>query len=175
MYCDMMSSLMEHGIYYIGSFMWESLGEKAIPYLLDLYKHPCNIVRFYTVISLGRLASNQEIEQVLIHALRNDPDPYVVEIAGLALRRIHFVQKFGKRIHVTTNSNFLLEQPNLSSSEIMRIPQGTEIIALRWQIPSPTGEEGPRGDLQLYDQIMIVQTGQIGFIPRVGFNAITLI
>ncbi|WP_308639451.1 LysM peptidoglycan-binding domain-containing protein [Paenibacillus silvisoli] len=37
--CDL-NSMQMHGIYYIGSFQWETLGEAAVPYLTPLLKHP---------------------------------------------------------------------------------------------------------------------------------------
>jgi len=46
---------------------------------------------------------------------------------------------------------------------------------LRWHLPSPTGEEGPRGGIQIYDQIQVFNTGEIGYLPRFGLEQLTFI
>lgn len=174
MYCNMMNPLMVHGTYYIGSFMWEAVGDDAIPYLIKLLSHPCEVVRYYAVMSLGRLARNNQVQQILINVLLKDLSPSVSDIASIALRRIELVKKYGRRIHVMTTANWVYGEPNLNT-QIFVVPRNETIRVLRWSIPSPTGEEGPRGDLQLYDQIQVLRTGQIGFIPRVGYNEITML
>ncbi|RKD33157.1 HEAT repeat domain-containing protein [Thermohalobacter berrensis] len=171
--CDLLSPLQIHGIYYIGSFSWEALGTTGIPYLLDLLNHPCDIVRSYTALSLGRIGLNESVTEALTE-LTNDPSSFVADIARLAIKRINLTQEYGKRIHVTIEDNRLYNQPNLNSQSII-LSEGSEIIVLKWNIPSPTYEEGPRGDLQVYDYVQVVNTGQVGFLPRVGFNEIRII
>lgn len=166
--CSQMSSLQIHGTYYSGIFMWQSLGAAAIPYLLDLLNNPCDIVRFYTIISLARIALNGRVKAGLSSKL-NDPGSYVANIARLALRRIDLVERQGKRIHLTFESNKLYSSSSLSAPST-NLPQGTEIVILRWNIPSPTAEEGPVGGLQAYDWVQVLSTGRVGFLPRVGYN-----
>ncbi|MBU8907495.1 LysM peptidoglycan-binding domain-containing protein [Desertibacillus haloalkaliphilus] len=171
--CDLMNPLLIHGVYYIGSFYWESLSDVAIPYLSQLIKHPCDPVRQYAAISLGRIATAKahDVLNVAIH----DRDPHVSEMARLALLRTQIVQQYrSKRYHVTTNDHLILDTPE-SSSATTKVPKGTALITLRWNIPSPTQEEGPIGDIQLFDYVQIVQSGKIGFMPRVGHNAIWMI
>lgn len=169
--CESLSSLALHGIFYIGTFRWEALGELAIPYLSKLSKHPCEIVRFYTVISLGRIAteSAKEILEKSIDDISNS------QYIKLAIQRINGVQRFqNKRFHITTNDHVILKQLNLNS-EAIKISKGTEIIGVRWNIPSPEGEEAGPGGIQIYDLVQIVETKEIGFMPRVGYSAIWLI
>ncbi len=172
--CDLITPAEQYGVFYQGSFQWQALGQKYVPYPIDLLRHPCETVRLYAAMSLGRLAYGQRAKEELRHVARNDPSNTVAELAALALRRIELVEVQGNRIHVMTSQNHLLSKPNLDST-ITNISQGIRVIVLRWNIPSPTREEGPRGSLQLYDQVMIVNTGQVGFMPRLGFNEITFI
>lgn len=171
--CDTMNSMQIHGVYYIGSFQWEALWERAIPYLLQLLNHPCDTVRFYTVVSLARIGTGVGIKIALQEAA-HDHVSTIAEMARLGLYRHQLILNFGKRIHVVTNDTSLLAAPN-GQSQQTAIGAGTPVIVLRWNIPSPTGEEGPRGDIQIYDLVQVPLTGQIGFLPRVGFNEIWLI
>ncbi|MEW6172403.1 MAG: LysM peptidoglycan-binding domain-containing protein [Bacillota bacterium] len=170
-YCDTFNSLQIHGIYYIGSFQWEALGRKAIPYLLQLLRNPCDIVRAYTVISFGRLGLNRQVRTALGGV---SGDPAVADLVPLALRRIDLVAQGSKRVHLIMRDTTLLDWPQIGSSGTP-LPAGTEVIALRWHIPSPTGEEGPRGGIQLYDYVQAVSTEQTGFLARAGFDEILLI
>jgi LysM repeat protein len=167
-WCEEMSSLQIHGIYYIGSYLWESLGERAVPFLFRLLTHSCDIVRYFTVMSLGRIGTGVRTGSALQQAL-NDKDSSVVELARLALLRYQLIPSFSKRIHIAIADSLLHSEPNLSSSTLT-ISKGITVIVLRWNIPSPTGEEGPRGDIQIYDLVQNTQTGQIGYMPRIGFN-----
>lgn len=170
--CVEMSPQQLYGVYYIGTFMWQSLGDEAIPYLLELLKHPCPEVRYYTAISLGRIAT--ERASAALKSMLRDPDKNVANIAALALKRVNLVKDIGKRIHVTKGSNKLLANP-ISTAPFKTLPEGTPVITVKWRIPSPTGEEGPRGDIQLYDLVQVVSTGQFGFLPRLGFDEIMMI
>lgn len=169
--CDTLNSLQIHGIYYIGSFQWAALGRAAVPYLLDFLKDPCEVVRLYTVISLGRLALNKTIRTALKNAL-NDTCA-VAAMAKLALCRIDLAKRWQKRIHLTTADTYLAAEPTLASTATP-IPQGTGVIVTRWNIPSPTGEEMPPGGLAVWDQVQVVSTGQMGFLLRVGYGEIEL-
>ncbi len=161
----------EYGTYYLGSFEWAAFGRRAVPYLLQLLGNPCDIVRYYAVTSLGRLAINGEVTRALNNLLG---DPAVTDIARLALRRIQLAGMGRKRVHVTIRDYVLLSEPRQGSASTP-LPAGSEIRVLKWFIPSPTGEEGPRGGLQIYDQIQVVGTGQVGFLERLGYNQIILI
>ncbi|GAB6098391.1 hypothetical protein JCM16358_02700 [Halanaerocella petrolearia] len=172
-YCNMINPLMEYGIFYLGTFMWEALGQRAIPYLLDLLNHPCDIVQIYTIISLGRLAINELQVKQALRNIAND-SPSLAGLANLTLQRIQLVQEYGDRIHIITTSNQLLSEPDFEE-EGTRVEPGTEIMVLRWHIPSPTGEISARGEVELFDQAIIISTGEIGFLPRFGYNQITFI
>jgi len=171
--CDQIPPISIHGIYYNGSFSWEALGQDAIPYLLQLIDNPCNIVRIYTVISLARIARNDRVKNAL-RAAADDPDPSVSRLVPLALRRIELGEQERKNVHLVIDSVPLHEEPNLASPSI-QLPAGTEVAALRWLIPSPTEEEGPRGGILIYDRFRVLKTGQTGYIPRVGFDEIVVI
>lgn len=170
-FCNQLNPLQIHGIYYIGSFQWEALGRRAIPFLLQLLNNPCDVVRFYTVISFGRLGLDQQVKAALRGVLG---DPAVAGMAELALRRIELVSEGKERVHLVISDTELLDQPALDAVSTP-LPESTEVTALRWHIPSPTGEEGPRGGIQLFDQVRVVSTGKTGFLPRVGFDEILLI
>ena len=176
-YCATLNSLQLHGIYYLGTFQWQGLGQQAIPYLLELIQNPCPEVRFYSALSLGRLGiGTDEVIQALT-TLANDPgaaNSAPAAMARLALRRIALVQSGQGRIHLLTSENRLYSFPNLNAPSVF-LPSGAEVIVWKWNIPSPTTETGPLGDLQIYDIVQVVETGQVGFLPRVGYNEITLV
>jgi hypothetical protein len=48
-------------------------------------------------------------------------------------------------------------------------------VVLRWHIPSPTGQEGPKGGIQLYERVRVISTDQIGYIARKGDNELNII
>lgn len=161
----------EYGIYYLGSFEWEAFGNRSISYLSDLLRHRCEIVRMYAIISLGRLGYNSNVTSLLRGFV---DDPNLGNLARKAIRRIELVQRGLGRVHVTISNTELLSEPRLDSSSTP-LTEGTEIVVLRWFIPSPTGEEGPRGGLQIYDQVQLPGTGNVGFIPRAGYGQISFI
>ncbi|MEY8350899.1 hypothetical protein AALF16_21950 [Bacillus cereus] len=98
-----------------------------------------------------------------------------IELAKKALERIKIVhQTNNKRFHITPNNWFILQQPKSGSIQT-NFAKGSVVVGLRWNIPSPYLEEGPKGGLATFDLIKVVHTGQIGFLPRVGYNAIRLI
>ena len=151
-----------------GSFLWEALGETAVPYLLPLLQHKCNEVRYFAVVSLGRIAKGARTGLALLEALK-DQNPDVVNLAQLALRRFQLVQTFTKRLHIVTSDSELLSEPTFGSPSTP-VPKGTEVISLRWRIPSATDEEGPLGGPFVYDQIKILNSGKVGFLPRLGIG-----
>lgn len=165
--CETLNSLQIHEIYYIGSFQWEALGRRAIPYLLEFLKHPCDTVRYYAVLSLGRLARNRQVARALKFIQKDKPE--IVDLAKLALKRIELAAKRRKRVHLTISETFLAEEPFLDAPAV-EIPRGTEVIVRRWHIPSPTGEEMPPGGFAIWDQVQIVATGQVGYLLRVGYQ-----
>jgi len=171
--CEEISSLQIHGVYYLGSFRWEAVGESAVPFLLPLLTHTCETVRFYAVLSLGRIATGTQTMFALQQALA-DQSPRIVELAQLSLARTQLLPIWSKRIHLVIRDVPFLQHPNLQSPT-HPLPKGTPIRALSWSIPSPTGEEGPRGDIQIYDFVQVLETGESGFIPRVGFNEILIV
>ncbi|REE94606.1 LysM domain-containing protein [Paenibacillus taihuensis] len=170
--CDF-NSMQQHGIYYIGSYQWETIGESAVPYLLPFLKDSCAMVRYYAVLSLGRIATGPGVQAALQGALQ-DSDPSVAELAAYALARAQLVPGSTKRLHITTSDQQLYKEPSGTSSSTL-VPKGSEVISLRWNIPSGTNEEGPRGGLEYYDQVQVRSTGQIGYFGRVGFNDSQLI
>ncbi|WP_139192833.1 LysM peptidoglycan-binding domain-containing protein [Anaerobacillus arseniciselenatis] len=172
--CKQMPDLMVHGIYYHGSYTWEEIGERGIPYLIELLQHPCETVRIYTFISIGRLALDDEKVTQALHKALSDPNEIIVKLAEFALLRIHLVKFWSKRIHVAIQPNKLHQEPNLQSPAI-NIREGEVLVSIQWYIPSPTGEEGPRAGPQIYDYVQIFRTGQFGFLPRVGFNQLPMI
>lgn len=167
------NSLQIHGIYYIGSFQWAAVGAGAIPYLLRLLDYPCDVVKYFAVISLGRIARNSTVRSALGNIL-NDPDPITAAAAALSLRRIDLADMGLKRIHLTTTDTRLSTQP-LFDAPTTTLPQGSEVIVLRWYIPSPTGEDFPPGGLAIWDYVQIVSTGQTGFLLRVGYGDALLV
>lgn len=170
-YCDILNPLQIHGVYYIGTYQWQALGRHAIKDLLDLLKNPCTEVRYFAALSLGRIGLNHTVTQALKDL---EADPAVASIAQHAIRRIELVQSGQNRVHVTTAASTLFPTPDLTSSP-MALPEGSEVIVWKWFIPDPTGASGPKGDIQVYDLVQVVQTGQTGFLPRVEYNETQLV
>ncbi len=171
-YCHSLNSLQIHDVFYTGSFLWASLGETAVPYLKYLAENPCDLVRFYSLISLGRIAPvNKDLDEFLKQAAE-DQVPWVSSMAGYVQNRIKLAKSGMKRIHVITTENRLYKDANLQSTHIP-LPQGTQVVVLKWFLPSP--EEGPLGGFTVYDHVQVVDTGQRGFVPRFGYNEITMV
>lgn len=168
------SASSNHEVFFNGSYHWEAIGDPAIPYLAELLKHPCDGLKLGAVLSLGRIASTNA-QNILRTFIIQGKDPLIIEIAKTALQRIQVVQQTNsKRFHLTMHDWFILHEPK-SGSFKTNIPKGTVVLGIHWNIPSPSQEEGPKGGLQTFDFIQIVETGQTGFMPRVGYNAIWLI
>ncbi|MEQ8173616.1 MAG: LysM peptidoglycan-binding domain-containing protein [Syntrophomonadaceae bacterium] len=158
-----------HGIYYIGSFLWAAFGLKALPPLLTLLEHPCPLVRYYTVLSLGRIARdfNGRVKRALkLHF--NDPDPATAGLAHLALRRLRLAERGYRRTRLLTGDDVLVQDINFPAIAASPLASGSELIVLCWHIPSPTGEEGPRGGVLIYDQVQVIDSGRTGFLARRG-------
>ncbi|MED3729432.1 LysM peptidoglycan-binding domain-containing protein [Priestia filamentosa] len=168
------SASSNHEVFFRDSYEWEAIGDPAIPYLAELLKHPCDGVKLGAVLSLGRIAS-PNAQNILGAFIKQSNDPLIIEVAQTALQRIQVVQKTkNKRFHLTMHDWLILKEPTSSSIQT-DIPKGTVVIGIRWNIPSPLQEEGPKGGLQMFDYIQILNTGQTGFMPRVGYNSIWLI
>ncbi|MCL7749561.1 LysM peptidoglycan-binding domain-containing protein [Halalkalibacter alkaliphilus] len=168
------SSASNHEVFYRGSYEWEAIGDAGIPYLAELLEHPCSGITMGAIEGLGRIASSNT-QKTLTAYVQTANEPLYIDLARVALERILIVQQTkNKRFHVTTNDWMILHEPK-SGSHQTNIPKGTVVVGLRWNIPSPYYEEGPKGGLQMFDYIKIVETGQTGFLPRVGYNAIWLI
>jgi LysM domain./HEAT repeat. len=158
-----------HGIYYMGSFLWTAFGLGALPPLLALLRHPCPVVRYYTVLSLGRIARdvNGRVKRAL-QACFNDSDPATAGLARLALRRLRLAERGYRRTRLLIGDDILVGDINLPGAPASPLAFGSELIVLRWHIPSPTGEEGPRGGVLIYDQVQVIDSGKIGFLARRG-------
>jgi hypothetical protein len=168
------SASSNHEVFFSGSYEWEAIGDPAVPYLAELLKHPCDGLKLGAVLSLGRIASSNA-QNILRAFIIQDKDPLIIEVAKTALQRIQVVQQTNnKRLHLFMHDWFILQEPK-SGSLKTDIPKGTTVLGIRWNIPSPLQEEGPKGGLQIFDFVQIIETGQTGFIPRVGYNAIWLI
>jgi len=161
----------DHGVLYYGSFGWSGFGEKAIEPLLELLDNPCETIKQYAVISLGRLALNGRVKKALIPLLKNES---LSDLARIALRRIELRSRGHERVHIMMTDNIVASQPDANAS-YEELPAGSEIVVIRWFIPSPTGEAGPRGGVQIYDYVQVVNTNLRGFVPRFGDSAITFI
>jgi len=172
LYCGMMNPLMEHGIYFIGTYEWEALGESAVPFLLKLLKNPCSVVRRSAVISLGRIALDGNVKQALTKMYNDSED--IAGLAKIAVKRIDAVSSGNRRIHFNYIDSHIYSRPDLNS-EKESLKKGTGVIVLEWHIPSPSGEEGPRGGVQIYDRIQVVDNGMTGFMPRTGYDESILI
>ncbi|OPJ56389.1 LysM peptidoglycan-binding domain-containing protein [Alkalithermobacter paradoxus] len=174
MYCNELSEEEIHDIYYHGTFTWEALGYRAIPYLMELIKHPCDIVTFYSIVSLGRIVPTNPNIITMLQDLSNDPNEAIANVAQTALKRIDYAYKFNKRVHVTLQETRAYNQPSLDSESIL-LPASSEVMSLNWAIPSPTGEKNEAGDILLYDRVYIFNTGTEEFIPRTKLNEINMI
>jgi len=164
------------GIYYLGTFEWYALGTRAIAPLLELTRHPCAEVRYYSALSLGRIARDVNGRvKIALRRLFNDPDPMVAESARLAYRRLRLAEMGYRRTHLLTSADQLIPDLNDLSRPTIPLETGTAIVVKRWHISSPTGAEGPRGGIQIYDQVQVTSSGRVGFIARRGNNEISLV
>ena len=168
--CEFLNSAGLFGVFYLGSFQWESLGERAVPYLRRLLNHTCNFVRFHVVMSLGRIGRGTAVLRLLQQALQ-DPDEEVSTLASLAIKRFQLIPTWSKRIHVITSEVQLLQQLTADSPS-KTLPRGTPILVLRWNIPSPTGQVSPPGSLDTFELVQIAATGETGYIRRAGYGSI---
>jgi LysM repeat protein len=168
--CELLTSAGLFGVFYLGSFQWEALGERALPYLRRLINHPCNLVRFHVVMSLGRIGKGTA-ELRALQQLQQDSDQEVATLASLAIKRFQLIPQWTKRIHVTTSEVPLL-QSLTADTPSRTLPRGTPIIVLRWNIPSPTGEVSPPGTLDTFEYVQIPATGETGYIRRAGYGSI---
>jgi len=172
--CDELSSDQVYSIYYNGSFTWQALGKQSIPYLIELLNNPCDIVKYYSIVSLGRIGSNNK--KVIDELIKLIPyeNELVSNAAKWSLLRIDLVNKYSKRMHVTTAENRIYDTPDLKSNSFT-VPTGSQIMSLNWSIPSPTDEKNIFGETLLYDRVRFFTTGQDGYLPRLGFNEINAI
>lgn len=170
--CEYTNNNIAFDYHLSGSYLWESLGENAVPYLIRLLKHKCATIRFFAVVSLGRIATGDSTRLALEKALK-DEDSKVIELAHLALYRTELVKTYTKRLHLVTNDLELMPEPKFESPSVsIPVPRGTEVISLRWKIPSTTDEEGPWGGALFYDQVQILKSGKVGYLPRLGLGLI---
>ncbi|SHH02050.1 LysM peptidoglycan-binding domain-containing protein [Tepidibacter thalassicus] len=172
--CNKLSEEEVYDIYYNGSFIWQALGNQSIPYLLNLLENTCDIVRFYSIVSLGRIARNSQNVINALTNMTNDKSELISNTAEFALNRIYLVNKYSKRIHITLTENRIYDNPNLKSN-FFPIPTGSQVMSLNWAIPSPTGEVNMAGDVILYDRVRFFAINRDGYIPRLGLNQINVI
>ncbi|WP_342477394.1 LysM peptidoglycan-binding domain-containing protein [Paenibacillus sp. FSL H7-0350] len=172
--CDTINSIWQYEVFYKGQFYWEALGESYVPYLIRLLNHPCDTVRMSVVSSLGRIAQGENTRAALQQALM-DPDHSVKNLAKVALKRMDLVASGSKRIHVINNPWTVLSSAPFYEAPNVQLQEGTPIVVLRWNIPSPVEEIIGPGSLAVYDYVQILETGQTGYIVRPGFSLITFL
>lgn len=172
--CDELSPDQVYNIYYKGSFSWEALGRQSIPYLMKLINNSCDIVRYYSIVSLGRIGSNNNRVIGELTKFIDYENELISNAARWALLRISLVRDHSKRMHVTTAENRIYDAPDLNSNSFT-VPAGSQIMSLNWSIPSPTNEKNIFGETLLYDRVRFFTTGQDGYLPRLGFNEINAI
>ncbi|WP_139492718.1 LysM peptidoglycan-binding domain-containing protein [Brevibacillus dissolubilis] len=154
--------------FYLNTFTWESLGSNAYFSLVQLLSHRCVLVRYFTVMSLGRIGQGAKVQDALGMAME-DPDPSVAQLAQHAMKRLRLAVRYTKRIHVMIRNDSLLAAPDESAASVP-IASGTPIMVLRWFVPSPTGSGRVHTNPQIYDLVQVVETGQTGYLARTGFN-----
>lgn len=143
------------GDYVIG---WEAIGDKGIPYLLELLNDSCYAIRYFAIKSLGKIASRQPEVYRALESMTEDTNSLVAEVAINALKRIQLVETDGKKIHVVSENTTLLSEPLLESPVIRTIPSGTPFVGLKWLVPGRF--------LSYFDYIKILSTGETGFVFR---------
>jgi hypothetical protein len=84
------------------------------------------------------------------------------------LRRLRLAERGYRRTRLLIGDDILVGDINLPGAPASPLAFGSELIVLRWHIPSPTGEEGPRGGVLIYDQVQVIDSGKIGFLARRG-------
>ncbi|MBU8907502.1 LysM peptidoglycan-binding domain-containing protein [Desertibacillus haloalkaliphilus] len=151
------------------SYSWEVVGERGVPYLLPFLQHPCESLRFGAVLSLGRIGIGIETRAGLEQATR-DRDPFIAKIARLGLKRHQLIPRWTKRVHVNIFAVDLMSNPNEYSPTTL-VREGTPFIVHRYNVgarPTATGTN-------VYDLIQLVETGEVGYLPREGLAGMYMI
>jgi LysM repeat protein len=163
-----------HDIYYLGTFRWQALGRRALPFLIGFLDSRCDEVRYYAALALGRIGLNGPAMEAL-RKRTSDSSPMVASMAQLALTRIELVGEGYRRTHLLTTTERLYSDIGVGNPTFTDLPEGTPVTVLQWMIPSPTGMEGPKGGIQIYDYVEVLETGQKGFLARAGDAEIRLV
>ncbi|WNS44291.1 LysM peptidoglycan-binding domain-containing protein [Paenibacillus sp. MMS20-IR301] len=171
--CDSINSIWGEALYR-EEFLWEAMGQTAVPYLTQLLNHSCSTIRDSAVKSLGRIGTGAGVRSALEQTLRNDPDANVADSARLSLMRMDLIPLWTKRIHLTTTDTELYSSPAFDAGSTL-LTKGTPVIVHRWYIPSPAGDISGPGALAVFDFVQVTTTGQTGFLHRAGDAAITLL
>lgn len=150
--------------YYEETFVWHSWGKKALAPLTELLKHSCPEVRYYAILSLGRLAINQGA----INALENIKEDRYREnrkLAGLAIDRIILAQQGYRRTRLLIKPGKLMDDLNRLAPAAIPLVEGTGVVVLKWYVPVAAGTSEP-GAISIFDYVMVVASGQKGFLMR---------
>jgi len=147
---------------YNHTFTWQALGKKAIPWLLKLLSHSCPEIRYYTVLSLGRIG----IDQGAIGAragISEDRFSDIRKMARLALDRILLNQQGYRRTRLLIKADRLYDDLNRVAPAVTSLVEGMGITILKWYIPVGKSEAA---DPEIYDYVVVAASGQKGFIKR---------
>ncbi|MGE5455156.1 MAG: LysM peptidoglycan-binding domain-containing protein [Methylocystaceae bacterium] len=155
----------QRSIYYQETFSWQALGAKAVTPLLKLLPHDCPEVRYYSILSLGRLGIDQGSLSAL-ETISDDRHRDNRKLARLAMDRIMLSRQGYRRTRLLIKGDRLIDDLNRISPAATPLVEGTGVTVLKWHIPDPGAQEYSNGGIMLYDYVQVVASGQKGFLVR---------
>lgn len=154
----------QRGSFYQECFGWQAWGNKAVPFLIKLLSHNCPEVRYYAMLSLGRLGIDRGALGALAGGLQDSHHDNRI-LARLAADRIILCQQGYRRTRLLIKADRLLDDLNRPIPAVTPLVEGTGVIVLKWHIPGP--ERVDDHDIpMIYDYVLIAASSQRGFLPR---------
>lgn len=150
--------------YYEETYTWHSWGKRALAPLTQLLTHGCPEVRYYAILSLGRLAINQGVIGAL-EIIKEDRYRENRKLAGLAIDRIILAEQGYRRTRLLIKPGKLVDDLNRLTPAITPLVEGTGVIVLKWYVPV-VASANTSEDISVFDYVMVVASGHKGFLKR---------
>jgi len=150
--------------YYQETFAWQALGSKAVAPLIKLSGHACPEVRYYVILSLGRLALDRGALGAL-ETMQEDRHRDNRKLARLAIDRIVLSRQGYRRTRLLIKADKLLDDLNRLAPAATPLVEGTGVVVLKWHVPVPSGSD-TKVSFHIYDYVVVVASGQKGFLLR---------
>lgn len=151
--------------YYHETFSWQAWGSKALSPLTKLLAHSCPEVRYYAILSLGRIGTDQGAIDAL-ETINDDRHRDNRKLARLAIDRIMIARHGYRRTRLLIRADRLFDNLNRIAPAVTPVVEGTGVTVLKWYIPAPDPLEPSNGSIMLYDYVQVIASGQKGFLAR---------